>query len=100
MRIVGGGRLTVLGRVVVPLLKKSLVGVFILVFVICTKELSTAVFLTGPASRVVSVLTLDLSEQGNYESLAAMGVVLVVIVTLVVGIGMRIAGRDFMLRRA
>ncbi|MDM0025606.1 ABC transporter permease [Variovorax saccharolyticus] len=100
VRILGGGRLTVLGRVVVPLLKKSLVGVFILVFVICTKELSTAVFLTGPASRVVSVLTLDLSEQGNYESLAAMGVVLVVIVTLVVGIGMRIAGRDFMLRRA
>lgn len=100
VRILGGGRLTVLAKVVVPLLKKTLVGAFILVFVICTKELSTAVFLTGPASRVVSVLTLDLSEQGNYESLAAMGVVLVVIVTLVVGIGMRIAGRDFMLRRS
>lgn len=99
-RILGGGRLTVLGKVVVPLLKKTLVGVFILVFVICTKELSTAIFLTGPASRVVSVLTLDLSEQGNYESLAAMGVVLVAVVTLVVGIGMRIAGRDFMLRRS
>lgn len=99
VRILGGGRLTVLGKVVVPLLNKTLVGAFILVFVICTKELSTAVFLTGPASRVVSVLTLDLSEQGNYESLAAMGVVLVVIVTLVVGAGMRVAGRDFMLRR-
>ncbi len=86
VRILGGGRVTVL-------------GVFILVFVICTKELSTAVFLTGPASRVVSVLTLDLSEQGNYETLAAMGVVLVVIVTLVVAIGMKLAGRDFMLRR-
>ena len=84
---------------VLPLLKKTLVGVFILVFVICTKELSTAVFLTGPASRVVSVLTLDLSEQGNYETLAAMGVVLVVITTLVVAAGMRVAGRDFMLRR-
>jgi iron(III) transport system permease protein len=45
------------------------------------------------------VLTLDLSEQGNYETLAAMGVVLVVIVTVVVGIGMKLAGRDFMLRR-
>jgi iron(III) transport system permease protein len=99
VRILGGGRITVLRRVVAPLLSKTLVGVFILVFVICTKELSTAVFLTGPGSRVVSVLTLDLSEQGNYESLAAMGVVLVVIVTLVVGIGMRVAGRDFMLRR-
>jgi iron(III) transport system permease protein len=99
VRILGGGRITVLLRVVAPLLKKTLVGAFILVFVICTKELSTAVFLTGPASRVVSVLTLDLSEQGNYETLAAMGVVLVVIVTVVVAIGMKLAGRDFMLRR-
>lgn len=100
VRILGGGRLKVLAAVVAPLLKKTLVGAFILVFVICTKELSTAVFLTGPASRVVSVLTLDLSEQGNYETLAAMGVVLVVVVTVVVGIGMRLAGRDFMLRRS
>jgi len=99
VRVLGGGRVTVLAKVVLPLLKKTLVGVFILVFVICTKELSTAVFLTGPASRVVSVLTLDLSEQGNYETLAAMGVVLVVITTLVVAAGMRVAGRDFMLRR-
>lgn len=100
VRILGGSRITVLARVVAPLLKKTLVGVFVLIFVICTKELSTAVFLTGPASRVVSVLTLDLSEQGNYETLAAMGVVLVVIVTVVVAIGMKLAGRDFMLRRS
>ncbi len=99
VRILGGSRITVLTRVVAPLLKKTLLGAFVLVFVICTKELSTAVFLTGPASRVVSVLTLDLSEQGNYETLAAMGVVLVVIVTVVVAIGMKLAGRDFMLRR-
>ena len=99
VRILGGNRITVMRQVVMPLLRKTLAGVFILVFVICTKELSTAVFLTGPASRVVSVLTLDLSEQGNYETLAAMGVVLVAIVTVVVAVGMRIAGRDFMLRR-
>ncbi|HYP83892.1 iron ABC transporter permease [Variovorax sp.] len=99
VRILGGNRITVMRQVVMPLLRKTLAGVFILVFVICTKELSTAVFLTGPASRVVSVLTLDLSEQGNYEALAAMGVVLVAIVTVVVAVGMRIAGRDFMLRR-
>lgn len=99
VRVLGGGRLTVLSSVVFPLLRKTLAGIFILVFVICTKELSTAIFLTGPKSRVVSVLTLDLSEQGNYETLAAMGVVLVLVTTLVVAAGMRIAGRDFMLRR-
>jgi len=56
--------------------------------------------LTAFTLLVVSVLTLDLSEQGNYETLAAMGVVLVVIVTAVVAVGMKLAGRDFMLRRS
>lgn len=100
VRILGGSRLTVLRLVVAPLLKKSLLGVWILVFVISTRELSTAVFLTGPQSRVISILTLDLSEQGEYEILAAMGVVLLTITTLVVAIGMRLLGRDFMLRRS
>ncbi|WP_420392459.1 ABC transporter permease [Acuticoccus sp.] len=99
VRILGGNRLTVLRQVVAPLLKKSLLGVWILIFVISTRELSTAVFLTGPESRVISILTLDLSEQGQYEILAAMGVVLLTVTTLVVAIGMRLLGRDFMLRR-
>ena len=56
--------------------------------------------LTHRIRRVVSVMTLELSEQGNYEPLAAMGVLLVVIVTAVVAVGMKLAGRDFMLRRS
>jgi iron(III) transport system permease protein len=99
VRILGGSRFLVLRKVVVPLLKKSLIGAFMLVFVIATRELSTAVFLTGPQSRVMSVLTLDMSEQGQYEILSAMGVVLLLMTTIVVGIGMKLAGRDFMLRR-
>ena len=99
VRILGGSRLMVLRRVVVPLLKKTLIGAFMLVFVIATRELSTAVFLTGPQSRVMSVLTLDMSEQGQYEILSAMGIVLLLMTTIVVGVGMKLAGRDFMLRR-
>jgi len=82
-----------------PLLKKTLIGAFMLVFVIATRELSTAVFLTGPQSRVMSVLTLDMSEQGQYEILSAMGVMLLLMTTIVVAIGMKLAGRDFMIRR-
>ncbi len=95
----GGSRLRALFEVVAPVLKKSLLGVWILVFVICSRELSTAMFLTSHNNRVISILTLDLSEQGKYESLAAMGVVLLVVTSVVVGIGMRLLGRDFMLRR-
>ena len=99
VRILGGSRFLVLRKVVVPLLRKSLIGAFMLVFVIATRELSTAVFLTGPQSRVMSVLTLDMSEQGQYEILSAMGVVLLLMTTVVVAVGMKLAGRDFMLRR-
>ena len=99
VRILGGNRLMVLRRVVAPLLKKTIMGAWILTFVLATRELSTAVFLSGPETRVISVLTLDLSEQGRYEILAAMGVVLLVVTTVVVLAGMRVLGRDFMLRR-
>jgi len=99
VRILGGNRLMVLRRVVAPLLKKTILGAWILTFVLATRELSTAVFLSGPETRVISVLTLDLSEQGRYEILAAMGVVLLVVTTVVVLAGMRVLGRDFMLRQ-
>jgi iron(III) transport system permease protein len=99
VRILGGSRFLVLRKVVIPLLKRTLIGAFMLVFVISTRELSTAVFLTGPQSRVMSVLTLDMSEQGQYEILSAMGIVLVLMTTLIVGLGMKLAGRDFMIRR-
>jgi iron(III) transport system permease protein len=99
VRILGGSRFMALRTVVLPLLKKTLIGGFMLVFVIATRELSTAVFLTGPQSRVMSVLTLDMSEQGQYEILSAMGIVLMLMTTIVVAIGMKLAGRDFMIRR-
>ena len=99
VRIHGGTRLRALGEVVAPVLKKSLLGIWILIFVICSRELSTALFLTSHQNRVISILTLDMSEQGYYETLAAMGVVLLVITSAVVAIGMRLLGRDFMLRR-
>ncbi|MGI3168529.1 ABC transporter permease [Pseudooceanicola sp. C21-150M6] len=99
VRIHGGGRFRALAEVVAPVLKKSLLGVWILVFVICSRELSTAMFLSSYQNRVISILTLDLSEQGEYEMLAAMGVVLLVITTAVVAVGIRFLGRDFMLRR-
>jgi len=99
VRIHGGGRLRALYEVVAPVLKKSLLGVWILVFVISTRELSTAVFLTSNQNRVISILTLDLSEQGQFEDLAAMGVALLFVTTTVVGMGMWLLGRDFMLRK-
>jgi iron(III) transport system permease protein len=48
---------------------------------------------------VVSVLTLDLSEQGQYEVLSAIAILLLTVTGLVTLIGTVVLGRDFMLRR-
>ena len=65
VHILGGRQLLVLRSMVAPLLKRPLVGAWILVFVPAVQELSTAVFLVGPKTRVMSLILLDLSEQGN-----------------------------------
>jgi iron(III) transport system permease protein len=99
VRSLGGGRLTAIRYVVGPLLKRTLFGGWLLIFIPAAQELSTAIFLVGPKTRLVSVLVLDMSEEGRYEHLAALGCILLVILALVVWAGFKIAGRDFMLRR-
>jgi iron(III) transport system permease protein len=99
VRIAGGGQARALWQVVLPILKKSLFGSWLLIFIIGTRELSTAMFLSGPQTRVISVLTLELSEQGSYEMLSAISVLLLAITAVVTLIGTVVLGRDFMLRR-
>lgn len=97
-RILGCGRLTTIRRITAPLLGRSLLGGWLIVFIVATRELSAAIFLVGPNTRTMAVLLYDLSEAGNFEVLAALGGILLVITFVLVGIGMRLAGRDFMLR--
>lgn len=100
VRILGGSRLTVIRSVVGPLLKRTLAGGWLLIFVLAAQELSTAIFLVGPNTRVVSVVLLDLSEEGRMEVLAALGTLLLIMIVAVVAIGVKYLGRDFMLRRS
>src|SRR5262249_22888355 len=65
VRILGGTRALAIRRVMTPLLRRSLLGVAILVFVSASQELSTAIFLTGPNTQVLSVVLINMSEEGN-----------------------------------
>jgi iron(III) transport system permease protein len=98
VRILGGGRLTAIRKVLAPLIKKSLAGAWLLVFIPATRELSAAIFLVGPNTRVMSVMLFDLSEEGNFEVLAALGAILLVITVAIAALGFRVIGRDFMVR--
>ena len=99
VRILGGGRFLAARKVLIPLMKNSLIGAWLLVFIPATRELSTAMFLYGPKTRTMSVMLLDLSEEGNFEQLAALGFMLLVATMVIVGIGAKLLGGDFMLRR-
>ncbi len=100
VRILGGGRGMAIRRVLAPLMKRSLVGAWLLVFIPASRELSTAMFLYGPSTRPMSIMLLDLSEEGNFELLAALGFLLLAATFVIVALGMRLVGRDFMLRRS
>jgi iron(III) transport system permease protein len=99
VRILGGGRLTAIRRVIAPLMQRNLIGAWLLVFIPATRELSTAMFLYGPKTRTMSVMLMDMSEEGNFESLAALGFLLLASTLVIVGLASALLGRDFMLRR-
>src|SRR5437764_3613839 len=60
VRILGGGRLMAIRKVLAPLLKKNLAGAWILVFIPAARELASAIFLGGPNTRVSSARVGDL----------------------------------------
>ncbi|MFI4980150.1 MAG: ABC transporter permease [Nevskiales bacterium] len=99
VRILGGGRLLAIRRVLAPLMQRSLIGAWLLVFIPATRELSSAMFLYGPNTRTMSVMLMDMSEEGNFEQLAALGFMLLVSTLFIVGMASLLLGRDFMMRR-
>jgi iron(III) transport system permease protein len=99
VHILGGGRLLAIRKVLAPLMQRSLIGAWLLVFIPATRELSTAMFLYGPKTRTMSVMLMDMSEEGNFESLAALGFLLLASTIIIVGLASSLLGRDFMLRR-
>jgi iron(III) transport system permease protein len=96
VRSLGGTRLTAIRRVVAPLINKSLLASWLLVFIGATRELSAAMFLYIPQTRPMSITLLDLSMENQLELLAALGFMMLAATFVVVLIGTRLLGRDFM----
>jgi iron(III) transport system permease protein len=60
-RILGCGRGRAILAVTAPLIRRSLLGGWLIVFIVASRELSAAIFLVGPQTRTMSVLLYDLS---------------------------------------
>ena len=80
-------------HILLPLLRPALVGVWIYVFIISLRELGAGVLLYSSQSVVLAVRIFDLRDSGNYTSIAALSVFLIIVLVALVTVLQRIGGR-------
>lgn len=97
-RIAGAGRLVTLWEVTLPLVKRGILGGWLLVLIAALRELSTAIFLFSANTKVMSTVLIDLSEEGDFERLSALGIIMLALTLALAVIGYRIVGHRFMAR--
>jgi len=71
----GAGHPTVLRRIVLPLASPAVVATWIYVFMNAIRDLSIAILLSGPNNGIISIVILDLWNNGEVPQLAALSVV-------------------------
>jgi len=79
----GASEISILRRVVAPLLSPALISGWLFLFLIATKELAVAVLLSGPRSKVIAVAMYDLWSNGQGGELAAFGLVWTGLMTII-----------------
>lgn len=93
-RVLGATRLRVLGDVVLPLIKAGLVAGWFLVFMPSLSEISTSILLYAPATQVVSITMLNMYEEGKYEVVSVLGLILLLVTLGLVALSFRLFGRS------
>jgi iron(III) transport system permease protein len=86
-------------RVVLPLLKPGLIAGWIYIAIVSLRELSSSILLYSPGTEVVSIMIWELWENGQYDELSALGVMLIVLLFILVQIA-QFAGGKFGMREA
>lgn len=79
-RIAGAGWFRTMKDIIFPLINKNFVSGFLLLFMTMIRDLDTSILLYSQDSIVLSVMIFNLKLVGDYESLAALGVVMILIV--------------------
>jgi iron(III) transport system permease protein len=90
----GAGWATTFRKIYVPLLMPSLLAAFLYTTIVAFREISAAIFLYSQHTEVMAVKVYDLWSNGDYSTVAALGVVMVLLLTAVVGV-VRLLSRRF-----
>jgi iron(III) transport system permease protein len=80
-------------HIILPLLRPALVGTWIYIFIISLRELGSGVLLYSTQSVVLAVRIFDLRDSGNYTTIAALSVFLIIILVVLVTVLQRLGGR-------
>ncbi len=92
-RILGGTRWAAFRDVALPLMRPGLASAWLLVFLPALRELSSAILLFTANSRVVSVVIYELYEEGRWEAVSTLGVLLLAITLGILAATRRLLGR-------
>jgi iron(III) transport system permease protein len=92
-RLCGAGTTRVLRTIVLPLAMPAIVATWIYVFMNAIRDLSTAVLLSGANNAIVSVVILNLWDNGEVPQLAALSILIVAGVGVLGVIFMKLATR-------
>jgi iron(III) transport system permease protein len=95
-RILGAGRLRVLGEITAPLARSGVIAAWCFIFIGVIRELSASIILFTPDTKVMSVVIFDLKEEGQFGAIAVLGLFMIVMTFAVVVTMERLLGRDFM----
>ncbi|NDA46399.1 MAG: iron ABC transporter permease [Alphaproteobacteria bacterium] len=73
---------TILLRIIIPLIAPMIGSVFLLTFVAAFRDISASILLAGPNSRTMAIFMIELGEEGRFEAMAVIGVILSFVVLL------------------
>lgn len=71
--VCGASPMVMLRRVVVPLLLPSIIAGWLFIFLNASRDLSTAIILSGPDTKTIAVAIFDQAINGQFSEVAALG---------------------------
>lgn len=92
-RMSGAGTWRILRSIVLPLTMPAVVATWIYVFMYAIRDLSAAVLLSGPKNAIISIVILDLWNNGEVPQLAAMSILIAGGVTILGFVFMKLSMR-------
>ena len=93
-RILGAGRLRVLGEITAPLARSGIIATWCFIFIGVIRELSASIILFTPNTKVLSVVIFDLKEEGQFGAIAVLGLFMLAMTFATVVLMQTVLGRD------